>query len=109
MSRNLCRTDCYFCRGEVTSIEAPRLPTESDLGRYFDMFRHLHFSHAACVDCEAKYLAWHDNARWGSAPIQLALTDLSFRSTFNDEPGDDDLPKWKIGRVRVGPWTGETS
>lgn len=108
MSRNLCRTDCYFCNGVVALVELPRPINEADAGRHFDLCKDLTVAHAECVDCQAQYLAWvkgtHFQARFDDEG-NPAPADLSFRSTFNDEPGDDDLPKWKIGRVRTGPWS----
>lgn len=108
MSRNLGRTDCDFCRSKSIVIEeAPRLGTPEDLGRYFEEFQGCTFASAHCADCEAKYLAWFDwgahNRKYGfHSPREFGPThgDLSFRSTFNDEPGIADLPKWNIEVVR---------
>jgi hypothetical protein len=55
---------------------------------------------ATCAKCGAKYLAWVDD-RAMRRPLGAShrfvgdlFFDLSFRSTFNDEPGPDDLPPW---------------
>ena len=45
----------------------------------------------------------------GSNRIGMEFFDLSYRSTFNDEPGPDDLPKWECESriVRLGPFDAE--
>lgn len=121
MSRNLCQTTCYYCSTEPKLIELPRPITKDEAFVYFDEYEGMLVANAECPLCEAKYLAWIDESgrrpdptygmmfrRAGSTnedgtPV---IQDLSFRSSFNDEPGDDDLPKWKIETrsVRVGPW-----
>jgi len=90
VSRNLCKTSCDQCGGiEITVDEDPRPLRKSEAVRYFDeiirFFPQTRFSAAHCSWCYAKYLSWHDG---GGDEI----TDLSYRSTFNDEPGQDDLP-----------------
>lgn len=90
MSRNLCRLDCYICQAPVTMTGTPyRLPDD-----------HIHCAglvvcDAECSACEARYTAWLGG---GSAPPRdpyrgdAGFYDLSFRSTFNDEPGTEDVP-----------------
>ncbi len=102
MSRNLCQTDCYFCSGEIVLKNAPHAITAAEAGCYFDEYEGMIVADAECVDCEAKYLAWVDEAhrrcyRRESVPdAGKVCVDLSFRSSFDDEPGREDLPKWKI-------------
>lgn len=108
MSRNLCQTSCYFCGGVVTIVEAERALSEKDAGCYFPEFVGMIVANAECFDCEAKYLAWVRDIpgrRHRAEPFE----DLSFRSTFNDEPGLDDLPRWivEMRRVRVREATPE--
>lgn len=112
MSRNLCRTDCRYCQGAIFLIEPWRPITRDDCGPYFDEYEGMPVAAAECEACEAKYLAWGWHGRREST-FEPAGTvcDLSFRSTFDDEPGADDLPKWDVRRVvtyeRVGPWEGK--
>lgn len=103
MSRNLCRTSCCFCPGVPVAVEAPRLITEADAGPYFQEYKGMTVAHAECPECEAKYLAWlKDSPQWCSKygrPAEgdgVAPFDLSFRSTFNDEPDAQDLPTYSI-------------
>lgn len=95
MSRNLCQIECDRCGAEeVFILEQPRYPTAKDCGRYLDQFREFTFADAECGCCQARYLAWvdaPDDRRWGDPMADFF--DLSYRSTFNDEPGPDDLPK----------------
>jgi len=112
MSRNLARASCPYCDGRVVLEEEPRPVRHEEAGVYFMEYRDvLVVANAHCEDCEAQYLAWVEHR--GSAghlawPMEPGQThrDLSFRSTFNDEPGDADLPKHIVLRVpvRVGPW-----
>lgn len=112
MSRNLCRTDCHVCHGEVRLVERDRPATAADVGRYAAQYLGMLVAHAACVDCETPYLAWvdertrtsplyHEGDRWARG--EGAFVDLSYRSAFNDEPdgnGADD-PRYEVVRVRV--------
>lgn len=111
MSRNLCQTECDFCKGEVLLEELPRPITKYEAHRYFGEFEGMLVANAKCVDCLAKYLAWVDETtriknEWREYYRKGdPFHDLSFRSTFNDEPGEDDLPKYNIGRIRLGPYS----
>lgn len=118
MSRNLCQSSCYFCQcGNIVLEETPRPITKADAGYYFDEFEGLIVAHAHCFQCEAKYLAWLDGSKrksaskgwgwdWPRRREDGGPGDLSFRSTFNDEPGEEDMPKWKIVMVATRePWT----
>lgn len=111
MSRNLMRTDCDFCQGVVALVEEPRRVTREDVGGYFETrggfgFAGMVAAHAACIDCEAQYLAWVSvddcdgyRGQLGGCPDGCRFFDLSFRSTFNDEPGPEDMPRWRVERV----------
>jgi hypothetical protein len=110
VSRNLGRTDCYYCQGEVRPVEEWRPISPTDARGYFDEYQGMPVAAAACVDCEAKYLAWGWNPNRSAYPGDAGeICDLSFRSTFDDEPGREDLPKWaiRVVRERVGPWEGK--
>lgn len=64
---------------------------------------------AECVDCKTKYTAWVGPAEgnYGRRVIDINLIeehgfyDLSYRSTFNDEPGKEDIPLAKVETFRV--------
>lgn len=118
MSRNLARTNCYFCHGEVRCTEPERDITRDDAGTYYDEHDGYgaigeRVAFAECVDCEAKYLASLDASAcpgygrhaYFKRPKDGGIRDLYFRSTYNDEPGPEDMPKWRIvvTRSRV-PW-----
>jgi len=104
MSRNLLRTDCWRCHGEVT-LSGPSHPiTHEECGVLIDEYDGMIVADAACSVCAARYLAWVDERqRKRPLPVWLmrrggdgsAFFDLSFRSTFNDEPGEEDLPPWE--------------
>lgn len=93
MSRNLGRVDCARCGGTVRLVEPPRPITEQDAGAYFTEHRGRWVAHAECHTCAAKYLAWLTGQVLERADARLHY-DLSYRSTFDDEPGPDDLPPW---------------
>ena len=82
MSRNLLRTTCARCDGKVRIVGHIRVEQYRTEGYYV--------ADAECEDCCAQYAAWLGE------PGQ-AFHDLSYRSTFNDEPGPTDLP----GKVSV--------
>lgn len=118
MSRNLCNgSTCYFCHGEVRKVGPVHPITQDECGVYFDEYQGMLVADAACVDCEAPYLAWLDGThvkRRGYASVypeprteedgSLAIQDLSHRSSFNDEPGTADYPKWVMVRQRGSAW-----
>lgn len=107
MSRNLGRNECH---GPVKLDEKPHPITPEEAGQYYDEFKGMVVAAAHCPHCEAKYLAWIDEstrvrnpgskAKWGE------VQDLSYLSTFNDEPGSEDGPVYDIQTVvnhrRVG-------
>ncbi len=91
MSRNLARTDCRIC---TCAVKITGLPMVSNIA--YDGLS-IVFAHAECVACKAKYSAWlHSHSDQGRTSHRTDPTgifyDLSFRSTFNDEPGKDDVP-----------------
>lgn len=109
MSRNLASTTCAICIGVRSGIvvleERPRPCTATDLGihaRYLGHFLEtLTVANAHCVGCGAKYLAWVGLVSTAGHPAGTLervandpreFVDLSFRSTFYDEPGAADLP-----------------
>jgi len=107
MSRNLCKTECDQCGGVVQTVEPPRNLTVEDAGVYFNELRGLIVANAECTVCAARYIAWLDGSnRTGYIPNYgidrspepqrndnlYMIKDLSYRSSFNDEPGDDDTP-----------------
>jgi hypothetical protein len=98
MSRNIGETSCEICEAPHTSIEleeAPRPLRAEDAGRYFTEFEgRLTVAAAHCTGCGARYLAWISlTGPWPREPAEGArFVDLSFRSSFNDEPGAADLP-----------------
>lgn len=122
MSRNLCQTECDRCGHEPVRLEEPpRIIGEADAGRYANEYRRngLMVANATCPVCDAQYLAWVTSAEgYGARDMDRALArgigyfDLSYRSTFNDEPGEQDLPKpsalvWLDRLVCLGQWDQE--
>lgn len=112
MSRNLCQTDCEFCKGVVTLDEQARSITEAETGPYFPEYRGMLVANATCRQCRAKYLAWVDDRPTGKPwsthagdGNKLGFFDLSFRAAFNDEPADEDMPEFEIEMVSTRtPW-----
>ncbi len=101
MSRNLCQTECGQCGIDaVRLVEDPRLLTEEDAGVYHASYRYLVVANAECALCGAKYLAWvsgtpglsHNLLDFEGTAPESRFRDLSYRSTFNDEAGPDDMP-----------------
>lgn len=102
MSRNLLSKRCVHCGHDVKLLEEPRPITEEEAGVYFDEFRTMEVANAECPACKAKYLAWVNPPTQG---IHAGTTrgeaidghyDLSYRSTFNDEPSEEDLPTYEV-------------
>jgi len=120
MSRNLCQTYCAFCPAPDTIklVEEPRQITGEEACGYFEEYEGLVVANAECTLCEAKYLAWvHERHRVRNPCTRLRpdaappFFDLSFRSTFNDEPGDEDMPTYRVEQIityKKTPW-GEKS
>lgn len=105
MSLNLCKTECDVCGSTVKITGVPYRVEKTDLYQAGRLV-----ADAICTVCGAKYVAWM-SARPGdvygsrdSDRRQLmdhGFFDLSYRSTFNDEPGVEDLPVGKIEIARV--------
>ena len=94
MSRNLGDVSCDRCRGKVERLEEWRLAAPAELGRYYHDYAEQLFAHARCEWCGARYLAWAPDRRYQPDLKSNEIGDLSYRSTFNDEPNDDlDLPR----------------
>ena len=90
MSRNLGRTDCRFCGGEVIDDEAPRPATRDDLGAHYeDQYAGMLVAYASC----------HEHDRWARG--DAAFFDLSHRRSFSNEPAPEDLPFIRIAVVRL--------
>lgn len=99
MSRNLAMTCCDRCRAPSVRLdEAPRLITVAEAGPYYNEYRSLKVANATCPRCQAQYLAWVSGLPHYYCWVDPddGYFDLSYRSTFNDEPGLDDLPKPNI-------------
>jgi hypothetical protein len=111
MSRNLCRTDCKYCPGEVVLVEQPRVLTPKEGGTYHTG---MLAANAECSACLAQYLAWCSSppgSNWETRNNEKGFYDLSFRHSFNDEPSDRDLPRYKVEArlVRVGLFADESA
>jgi len=108
MSRNLCCQTCVYCGDEPKLVESPHELTKQEAHIYFQEFEGMIVAESICPSCEAEYLAWIDESKRKIYPRTKAyplIEDLSFYSSFNDEPGDNDLPKWEvqtiITRIRI--------
>lgn len=117
MSRNRTETYCEFCSADLKLEEEPRPITREEAGVYFGEYEGMLVAKAACPECEAKYLAWckprpdrASSLRLFGEDLLRGFYDTSFRSTFDDEPGEEDLPKYEVRRrvvyERVGPFKG---
>lgn len=52
---------------------------------------------ATCEDCGAKYFAWIADSDGRDRRLnEDGFYDLSYRSSFNDEPGIDDIPTGSV-------------
>ena len=108
MSRNLCKTECDFCFGVVKLDEQSREIRKEEAGIYYEAhggygYAGMLCANATCSDCRAKYLAWISMEKcpgygsWRDREIpERGFSDLSFRASFNDEPGEEDLPDFRI-------------
>lgn len=105
MSRNLCRINCRTCNGKVVLSGIPY-----QLAPKHGPYCHgLWVADATCKECGTKYTAWigpsTDSYGWRAIDLQsvahFGFYDLSYRGTFNDEPGEDDVPKEKVQVFRV--------
>ncbi len=109
MSRNLGETSCHFCDHPVVMTGEPR-PFDYTSSEWFEEFKTLTVRDAECPVCLAQYLAWVSQVATLPQPRLCNGThfDLSFRHSFNDEPSDRDMPRYKVRtRViyeRIGPF-----
>lgn len=98
MSRNLASTRCDHCGADRVKVtgRAHQL-TKEEAGYYYDEFNGLVVADAECDLCRAKYIAWVDDSNCQVSHQrrhegnQKGFFDLSYRSSFNDEPGSADL------------------
>lgn len=109
MSRNLGCVSCYYCPSEVITVEKARPITSKEAGGYYTEYNGMMVANAECPACLAQYLAWcapPPGGRSTNAGHTETHYDLSFRSSFNDEPGERDLPRYNIAKqlVRVSYW-----
>jgi hypothetical protein len=92
MSRNLCITHCAFCNGHIALEEAARPFSKEDSVVHYDEYSDIIVANASCDDCNAKYLAWvwvseNNIFYYDNSPVSdYGFFDLSYRSSFNDEP-----------------------
>lgn len=97
MSRNICRTECPRC-GDTPTITGPALDIkDSEHGVSFRELHGMKIAHADCSTCGALFWAWVTAPPYwtrGGDTDDRPFNDLSYRSTFNDEPGPDDEPPW---------------
>lgn len=99
MSRNLGRVDCARCEEKVVLTSGWRVKSDPQPG-----VNGMTVADAECQTCHARYTAWikpsPEEYNYGSRQFDLnqvaeyGFYDLSYRSTFNDEAGPDDLPPW---------------
>jgi hypothetical protein len=77
----------------VRLAEIPRLIRKEEADAYYDEYSCMSVANADCVICGAKYLAWC-SAGYGChmGDTVHPFYDLSYRSTFDDEPGREDIP-----------------
>lgn len=103
MSRNLCRDRCVYCGDDVRLV--PEWPVIQEWARPVrDRYRLVS---AICRGCQSLYVAHVDYSedRHLRSP-DLAndfrqVKDLSFWSTFNDEPSEMDKPKREVKVFQV--------
>ena len=94
MSRNLGITHCDQCGSTDVVATGERLNGFEYLPKWYleraanQSYNYLTaiFSDAACNKCQTTYTAWYTDVHGGTC---MDITDLSYRSTFDDEPGLD--------------------
>lgn len=106
MSRNLLSTKCVHCEHKVELLEEPHPITKEEAGRYFDEYEGMIVAKAICPMCLAEYLAWIDETERVKIRIDRKanygeVLDLSYYSTFNDEPDYTDLPKYDVQVIKT--------
>lgn len=107
MSRNLDKTICAICSCAVEITGAPYVK-QFPLGPAEEAgYLTVVVADAECKVCGAKYSAWlNEPHRQKSVAHRMHPTggfyDLSFRASFNDEPGEGDAPNaGKVTRALV--------
>jgi hypothetical protein len=91
MSRNLCRTDCCYCHYDLENeplINVHKI-TKQEAGNYYQVLYDLNVCDITCPICGSSYIGWIGPDSRHPKPT---LFDLSFRSSFNDEPNPEDKP-----------------
>lgn len=119
MSPNLGQRDCRRCGGDV--IRDPNTYRVTAFVSHIGM----QVAHAECSNCGARYTAWvgpTNEPEVGGGPAygareaeqqliqEFGFYDLSYRSTFSDEPGPEDLPQDRCpncGKVACWQYGGE--
>lgn len=107
MSRNIGNTCCSECGDEVVLVGETHPITNDEAGVYFGEYAGMLVADAECESCKTRYLAWVKPAPRMSLLFRGPRTgepffDLSYRSSFNDEPGEGDIPP-KPAAVPLGP------
>ena len=95
VSRSLGQRQCRFCGmlPDVFGEKHPITENEAKAKKYYDEYRSrgLIVAQARCPACLAQYWAWV-SIDGVDADRDLGHLDLSFYSTFSDEPGSTDKP-----------------
>ena len=117
MSRNLGCTGCAYCLGTVVLVGPVQPITKDQAFVYFPEYEGMLVADAECQRCLAPYLAWVDQRTCVREPHRGVWAchgepffDLSHRSSFDDEPGPKDKPKFKVKvveTVTLEPWTAD--
>jgi hypothetical protein len=102
MSTNLCYKTCVHCGAELELRETPRLVTQEDAGGFFPRYKGMMVAKAECPDCLARYMAWMTDPPSFNYPVASrhpfdgTIYDLSYQSSFDDQPDPEDLPRYRI-------------
>lgn len=95
MNRNIGRSSCD-CGSPALVFDGPPHPiTEAEANGYYSDYVGLTVRDAHCPLCLAQYLAWL--RPWTSTyASEQGVYDLSYRSSFDDDPGPSDAPVYRI-------------
>lgn len=98
MSVNLGATNCQVCGGSVRLC--------GDLYTQRARMTEVEGKDAECSLCGAQYFAWigkvNRRDRWNQWDFDhKGFYDLSYRASFNDEPGPGDVPDGTLQVFRV--------
>ena len=119
MSRNLCSKVCCQCGYRVAIVGKPYVATSKNVTKYHvgmivadaecvlcgakytawidDRKAHFYTNFNEYPQSKSDYARWckprynENEAKWAEEEGEQYFFDLSFRSTFDDEPGDEDL------------------